>query len=86
MEPMVKGRHMKTYLVTGHGSRKAGSLEECLMWAKKQINAGEGALFSLARQRAGEASAKIVLQIDCDGISEPRSDSFIGVGTAFTYE
>ena len=77
---------MKTYLVIGHGVKKSGSLTTCLVWAKQQLDSGDGTLFSLARQRAGEASAKIILQVDSSGISQPRSDSFIELGTAFTYE
>jgi len=77
---------MKTYLVVGHGVKKSGSFEDCLVWAKQQIDSGDGTLFSLARQRAGEGIAKIVLQVDSSGISQPRSDSFIELGTAFTYE
>ena len=77
---------MKTDLAYGHDDQKSGSLRDCLAWAEQKIDSGEGKLFNLARQRAGEAAAKIVLQIDCNGISEPRSESFIEIGMAFTYE
>ena len=77
---------MKTYLVVGHGVKKSGSFEDCLVWAKQQIDSGDVTLFSLARQRAGEGIANIVLQLDSSGISQPRSNSFIELGTAFTYE
>ena len=45
---------MKTYLVVGHGVKKSGPFEDCLVWAKQKIDSGDGTLFSLARQRAGE--------------------------------
>ena len=77
---------MKTYLAIGKNAQKSGSLRDCLSWAKQRIDSGDCERFDLARQRAGEAEAKIVLQIDSSGISQPRSDSFIKVGTAFTYE